>query len=143
MGLRINFVDVIIDNSLKNVLTNSGEKVGFQFDIQLSNYRGHYLSCIDEFELRIDDEIIDPNIIRFCINGKQFPVNDLKYLRSEYWNLLNPATIKVINLDGLDSLVHSIDLKLILRVPYMPIPIGEHNYVPLDSSGIKSMKVGG
>lgn len=143
MALRINFVDVIVDDSLKKMTTSTNEVVGYKFDIFLSNYRGHYLSCIDKFELTVNGEHVDPRVIRFCINEKEFPVNDLRYLRSEYWKLTDKATIKVIDLGDLTAGNHNIKLDLELRVPYMPIPVGEHNYVPLDSSGEKMMSLGG
>lgn len=54
-AMRINFVDVVCDDSLKHVLAN-GEKVGYQFDIRLSYYRGHFLSVIDELEVTVDNE---------------------------------------------------------------------------------------
>ena len=47
-AMRINFVDVVCDDSMKNIFAN-GKKVGYQFDIRLSYYRGHFLSVIDEF----------------------------------------------------------------------------------------------
>lgn len=52
-ALRINFVDVVCDDSMKNVFAN-GKKVGYQFDIRLSYYRGHFLSVIDEFRVKLD-----------------------------------------------------------------------------------------
>ncbi len=38
LGLRINLVDVICDDSLRNTYIN-GKKQGFQFDIRLGYYQ--------------------------------------------------------------------------------------------------------
>ena len=40
--LRLNFVDVVCDDSLKHLYVN-GKKAGCQFDVRLSYYRGHFL----------------------------------------------------------------------------------------------------
>ena len=52
-AMRMNFVDVVVDDSLKNVKVN-GKNIGYQFDIRLSYYRGHFLSVIDEFGIKVD-----------------------------------------------------------------------------------------
>lgn len=54
-AMKMRFVDVITDHTLKNNWAN-GEKIGYQFDIRLGYYRGHYLSAIDEFEVTVDGE---------------------------------------------------------------------------------------
>lgn len=59
-SMRINFVDVIITDSLRPVVIH-GENVGFEFDIRLSDYRGMYLSCIKDFFLKI-------NLYKVCIS---------------------------------------------------------------------------
>lgn len=138
-AMRINFVDVICDDRL--VSLKAGEdKVGYAFDIRLSYYRGAYLSCVDEFELKIDGEVVDPRWITFGINGKSIPVGQLSQCVSEFWRLIDPARIEVLKEGGLTPGEHDIDLKLMLRVPYLPIPTGDgHMYMPLDSSGRKSL----
>mgnify|MGYP000470738432 FL=1 len=47
-AMRMNFVDVVVSDSLKHYYVD-GKKMGYQFDIRLSYYRGHFLSVIDEF----------------------------------------------------------------------------------------------
>ena len=49
-AMRMNFVDVIVDDSFKNYYVN-GKKMGYQFDIRLSYYRGHFLSGRSQAEL--------------------------------------------------------------------------------------------
>ena len=50
-AMRMNFVDVVVSDSLKHYYVD-GKKMGYQFDIRLSYYRGHFLSVIDEFKYR-------------------------------------------------------------------------------------------
>lgn len=137
-SMRVNFVDVVCDGSLKNTYAN-GAKNGYAFDIRLSYYRGHFLSDIDLFEVYLDGEKADEHDVSFGINGKEFSVFQLPYLISEFWTLLEPAHIKVRKPGGLEKGTHRIDVKLMLRVPYLPLPGGDndHCYMPLDSCGGK------
>lgn len=139
-SMRINFVDVICDDSLTNY-SISGKKQGFQFDIRLSYYRGLFLSCVNSFELIVDGKTIPNSQITFSINDKEFFADQLSSLSSEFWALLEPAKIKVMQRGGLPKGAHDIKLNLFLRVPYLPIPgdPGEHNFVPLDSCGEKTL----
>lgn len=138
-GLRINFVDVICDNSLRSVWAK-GHKVGYSFDIRLSYYRGLFLSCVDQFELKVDGQLVDSRNITFNINGKSIPVDFLSNCASEFWGLTVPATIEVTTLEELKSGAHEMDLTLMLRVPYMPIPTADKlSYMPLNSCGTKTL----
>nr|WP_253201840.1 DUF6379 domain-containing protein [Clostridium sp. DSM 17811] len=140
--MRINFVDVICDNSLKNTYVN-GEKRGFLFDMRLSNYRGHYLSCIDEFKVTVDGEEIADEKVTFGINNKEFNVNQFSNLISEFWQLIEPAHIMVHKKSGLSAGNHDIKVHLMLRVPYMPLSASaeDSNYMPLDSCGEKVLSI--
>lgn len=138
--IRINFVDVITSGSLKNTYLN-GNKSGYEFKIRLSYYRGHFLSTIKTFELFVDGKQVSNSQITFGLNGKEFFVSQLPDLSSEFWYLLDPATIKVHQVGGLPSGDHDIKLNLLLRNPYMPAlnDNGERNYATLDSCGEKTL----
>lgn len=139
-SMRINFVDVICDDSLRNSYIN-GLKNGYEFDIRLSYYRGLFLSCVNSFALTVDGEEVPNSEVTFSINGKEFFVDQLSSLSSEFWQLLEPAKIKVLKKGGLPKGSHNLKLDFYLRVPYLPLPGGDndHNYVPLDSCGEKEL----
>lgn len=141
-AMRINFVDVVCDNSLKNTYVN-GKKCGFVFDIRLSNYRGHYLSCIDEFKITVDGQEISDQDVTFGINNKEFNVYQFPNLISEFWQLIKPAHIRVHKNGGLNVGEHDIKVHLMLRVPYMPLSASAEDtkYMPLDSCGEKVLNI--
>ncbi len=130
----------IVPQSLKNIKAENGKTVGFGFDIKLRYYRGHYLSCTEQFELKIDDQLVDPAQITLGINDKEFPVKQLPELISEFWQVLEPARVVVHQLGGLTAGEHKIDLTFMLRSPYMPNPDpnGPNRYVPIDNSDAAS-----
>lgn len=138
-ALRMNFVDVVTDGSLKNTYIN-GHKNGYQFDIRLSYYRGHFLSVIDEFEIKVDGEKVADDTIKFCLNGKEFSPWQLAESYDEFWPILKPATITVHQPGGLEAGKHRIEVKLFFRAPYMPIG-PNHQYMEYDSCGEKTLPV--
>ena len=137
--MRMNFVDVVVDDSLKNVKVN-GKNIGYQFDIRLSYYRGHFLSVIDEFGVKVDGKEVPAETIKFCINGKEFSPIEFDKCYTEFWQVIEPATIKVFCPEGLSEGEHDIDVTLFFRSPYMPIG-PDHQYMPVDSCGSKTLKV--
>lgn len=141
-AMRINFVDVITDGSLRNEYRN-GKVMGYAFDVRLSCYRGHFLSTINQLEVTVDGESVPEEHITFCLNGKELSINQAKEAYTEFWQLLAPAVIRVYKPGGLVAGSHDIDLKLMLRVPYLPLPgsDNDHTYMPLDCSGSKRLEV--
>lgn len=138
-AMKMNFVDVVVSDSLKNYYVN-GEKMGYQFDIRLSYYRGHFLSVIDEFAVKVDDDEVPNERIKFCINGKEFSPCELDKCYTEFWQITKPATIRVFSPNGLSKGEHKIDVTLFFRSPYMPIG-AKHQYMPVDSCGSKTMSI--
>ena len=138
-AMRMNFVDVVVDNSLKHLYIN-GKKEGFTFDMRLSYYRGQFLSVIDEFEVKIDGESIDNEAVKFCINNKEFSPIEFDKCYTEFWQVIEPARIKVFLPGGLAEGKHKVDVKCFFRSPYMPIG-PNHRYMPVDCSGEKELEI--
>lgn len=138
-AMRMNFVDVVVDDSLKNIEAN-GKNVGYQFDIRLSYYRGQFLSVIDEFGVKVDGQEVPAEAMKFCINGKEFSPIEFDKCYTEFWQVIEPATIKVFCPGGLGEGEHDIDVTLFFRSPYMPIG-PDHQYMPVDSCGSKTLKI--
>ncbi len=130
-SMRMTFADVIKKASFKDLLIN-GQKNGFEFDVQLGYYRGHYLSDIDKLEVSIDGNIVPQEAVSFRINGKELPIYQVKEAYTEFWQQVTPATISVLLPGGLTVGEHTLKFDLILRIPYMAIG-PNHMYMPLDS----------
>ena len=130
MRMKLNS-EIIKKNSFKNLYIN-GRKNGFEFDVQLAYYRGHYLSDIDLLEVYLDGEKMPQEAVTFEIKGKELPVYKLTHAVTEFWSQVEPAKIRVIKKGGVETGEHEVVLKLMLRVPYMQIG-PDHNFMPLDS----------
>ena len=117
---------------IRDSLYINGRKNGFEFDVQLAYYRGHYLSDIDLLEVYLDGEKMPQEAVTFEIKGKELPVYKLTHAVTEFWSQVEPAKIRVIKKGGVEAGEHEVELKLMLRVPYMQIG-PDHNFMPLDS----------
>lgn len=123
--------EIIKKQSFRNLYIN-GAKNGFEFDVQLAYYRGHFLSDIDLLEVYVDGEKLPAEAVTFELNGKEMPVYKLSHAVTEFWSQVVPARIRAIKKGGLSAGEHELELKLMLRVPYMQIGPG-HTFMPLDS----------
>lgn len=137
-ALRLNFVDVICDDSLENTYIN-GKKAGFKFDVRLSYYRGHFLSTIDEMGVKVDGEEIPTESIYFSLRGQEYGVAQLHSLVNEFWHITEPAEIRVFYPGGLSKGEHKVEFTMYFRSPYMAI--AEDKYMPIDSCGEKILVI--
>lgn len=138
LALRLNFVDVVCDDSLKNFWAN-GKKTGYQFDVRLSYYRGHFLSTIDEIGVKVDGAGVPVENISLCLGGREYGVAELHDLVNVFWPITEPATIKVFQPGGLSEGGHDVDFTLYFRSPYMAL--SETEYQSIDSCGSKRLSV--
>lgn len=131
-AMRMNLNGSIVKkDTFRNIYIN-GERNGFEFDVQLAYYRGHYLSDIDSLEVWLDGEKMPQEAVTFELNGKEMPVYKLTFAVTEFWSQVQPARIRVIKRGGVADGDHDLDFRLMLRVPYMQIG-PDHNFMPLDS----------
>lgn len=136
----------ILPGSVRDTVVN-GQVLGFRFGLRLKYYRGLFLSCTDCFTLKVDGKLISPADMTFGINGKEFPVSMLPELLTEFWFITDCAEVSVHSAGGLGSRGHELDLRFLLRSPYLPDfdPDSRNRYVQIDNSekGIFSTAAGG
>ena len=131
--------EIVKKDSFRHEYIN-GKKNGFSFDVQLAYYRGHYLSDIDELEVRLDGEPVPQEAVSFELNDKEMPVYKVKMAVTEFWSQVVPAKIHVIFPGGVSTGEHELELKLMLRIPYMQIGPG-HSFMPLDAGDKVTIRV--
>lgn len=130
-AMRMKLNDQIIKPESFEPIYINGKNQGFTFDVQLAYYRGHYLSDIDLIEVYVDGEKIPSEAVTFGINGKELPLYKLHFAVTEFWSQVDLAKISVLRPGGLTG-EHEIELKLMLRIPYMELG-PDHQFMPLDS----------
>ena len=113
-------VRLVEDNSLRVTDT------GYEIKLRLLWYRSLPLSCIEKIQLALDGQPVDPNLMRFGINDKQFRLEELPELVEEFWFIQDSACLTVLQPGKvLASKKHSVTLELVLRFPYIPIGPGK------------------
>lgn len=136
IALRLNFTDVVCDDSLKHIYAD-GKKTGCRFDVKLSYYRGHFLSAIDELRVKIDGEEVAQQDITLCLHGKEYGIAQLGRLGNVFWPVAEPAEIRIHKTGGYSVGEHDIEFIMFFRSPYMEI--GKDVYMPNDGSGTKKL----
>ncbi len=110
--------------------------LGYEFYCQYPNYRGTFLSCIESFEISVDEKRIPENSVYFKLNGKQFLLSQLKDLYAEYWFILDKAGILILQEGGLHPGIHSVSIEMKHRIPYTGY-FGQ--YMVVDSKSTKML----
>ena len=94
-----------------------GRRIGFRFQIRMPNFRGNYLSCIEELRFTLDGEPIDPEQMELLLNDKRFRMEELLQMYKEYWNVNDCAVIEVLHEGGLEG-THRVGAVMRLRYGY-------------------------
>lgn len=141
-AMKMNLVETIVDNSLEDYIAN-GKVMGYQFKIRMDYYRGHYLSTIEEFRIKVDGYEVDNERVKLCLNGKEFSPAEFGYCSTEFWPIIEDATVRVFYPEdgGLPRGEHEVELIMFIRSPYMAIG-PDHQYMPVDFCGKRKMRIG-
>lgn len=112
------FLDRLLkSDSLRNFGYN-GAVCGYEFEVVSNDYRGTYLSCVEEISFKMDGNPIPEDKIVFFINNKRFLLKHLKELYAEYWFTVDYAIIRVYQDGGLAPGKHTINYHLVTRIPF-------------------------
>jgi hypothetical protein len=101
-------------------------ETGYQIQVRLPWYRSLPLSCIEKVHMSLDGQPIDPDLLRFGINDRQFRLSELDELIEEYWFVQDAACLSVLQLGKIArGASHTIEFELTLRFPYIAIGPGK------------------
>ena len=118
-------------DSLENVYDESGKAVGFKFGVRLSNYRGIYISLVNDFYVNMDGEEFKTEEYTISINGKApRTMEELIKYPFEHWDLQDEAILYVKKEGGLAPGMHSLD--------YLPSTMDAYGYQAHDEEWVKN-----
>ncbi|MGN6206646.1 C-glycoside deglycosidase beta subunit domain-containing protein [Humibacter sp.] len=121
--LKLPYVDSVLRERSLRALELGRGPVGFSLDVGLNYYRGLPLSTIETFELSVDGERIADNLLLFEYDRKLYPLGALAGGFSDFWSVKKPLRVRVYQ-GGLAPGEHEVELKLVLRSPYMHLGPG-------------------
>jgi hypothetical protein len=113
-------VNVIEDGSLR------ATESGFEIRLRFKWYRSLPLSCLQDFQLSLDGQPVDPGAISFGINGHLYRLDELADKVEEFWFILDSAIVSV-DLPGMvkPGESHQIGVVFGMRAPYIAIGPGK------------------
>ena len=113
------FNKILIEEDQKIEQFSVGDVIlGYQFRIRYPSYRGTFLSCIEKLDFLLDGEPVERKDVIFCLNGKEYLLDELKDQYTAYWFVLDYATIRVLRDEPLAPGKHSITVDILHRIPY-------------------------
>lgn len=112
------FNKILIGDQKLQPYEEAGITLGYQFQIRYPSYRGTFLSCIEKLDIYFDGTQVDPSHIYFCLNGKEYLIEELKDQYKAYWFVLDFATIKVMTDELPTAGPHDITVDMYHRIPY-------------------------
>ncbi len=109
-------IPIIQDDSLR------ATESGFELQVRFKWYRSLPLSCIEDLRLSVDGQAVDPELLRFGINGHTYRLEELAGLVEEEWFIIDPAHLAVAQ-PGLVKAgeQHQLDVAFGMRIPYIAI----------------------
>ena len=106
----------------RNVYDEDGNAVGFEFRVRLNYYRGVWLSQIRGGRVVIDGEVIpsDSDRITWIVGGKEFTRQEMYEDNKHFFEMTEPATIRVKKEGGLSQGYHDVEFRYGYSSSYMP-----------------------
>ena len=119
--------NVFIENSCRNV---PGEEkiIGYEMQTHITYYRGIPLSMVNDIRVTTDGKQVPREQIRCTVDGGEywFTLDEMKTVVEHKWEFGEPMTVRVLEDGGLKKGKHEIDLNVIVRTAYIPVPLDGH-----------------
>lgn len=111
---------MIAADGFENVIED-GKTTGFKILIRIPYYRGIALSLVDNIELEVDGKSVPREALKLKTrSGYAFSLKEMETVTRYRWEYGEKAELVVSQDGGLAPGRHKIDLKVFLRISYMP-----------------------
>lgn len=115
--------NVFKKDSCKNTVID-GETVGFELETFITYYRAIPLSMVNDIRIKVDGEEVPRQDIRCSAEGQDwFTLDEMTTVTTYKWEYDVPLKIRVERAGGLSAGDHDVELTVVTRTAYIPIPI--------------------
>ena len=115
--------NVFKKDSLKNRVVD-GQTVGFELETFITYYRAIPLSMVDDIAVKVDGVEVPREAISCSPNGEDyFTLDEMETVTTYKWEYDVPLKVRVSQEGGLSAGEHDVELTVITRTAYIPIPI--------------------
>lgn len=115
---------VIQTRGFHNLLDEDGNIIGFQFCMRTNYYKGLWLSQLRIGNVTVDGEVFSRNQQIWEINGINYTPDEMLEIgdteQSNYFQVTDVATIKIMKKGGLSQGYHNVSLKFGWICNYFP-----------------------
>ena len=111
--------DVIQYRGFHN-LYEDGKAVGFQIPVRSDYYRGIWLSQLRPGKVVVDGVTYPKERVTWCINGRDYSVEDLAKAGDDFWRVTDVAYLKIRQEGGLAQGFHDVSVRFAASCSYMP-----------------------
>lgn len=119
--------NVFIEGSCHNVIVEN-KTIGYELQTYITYYRGIPLSMVNNIRVTTDGVEVPREDIRCTVDGGEywFTLDEMKTVVEHKWEFGEPMTVRVLKDGGLSRGSHEIDLNVIVRTAYIPVPLDGH-----------------
>ena len=111
--------NVIQYRGFRNI-EKDGEIIGFQICIRSNYYRGVWLSQLRPGKVIVDGVVYSKDDVIWDINSKEYTVDEMSKNSTDFWNVLDVATLKIVKDGGLEQGFHNVSVRFAASCSYMP-----------------------
>lgn len=115
--------NVFKKDSCKNTVVD-GKITGFELETFITYYRAIPLSMVNDISVKVDGVVVPRENIRCSAEGEDwFTLDEMETVTTYKWEYDVPLKIRVLQEGGLPKGEHEVELTVITRTAYIPIPI--------------------
>ncbi len=119
--------NVFIENTCRNFEENGAVK-GYQMETYITYYRSIPLSMVNNIRVHEDGKEVPRESISCSVDGGEywFTLDEMTTVVEHKWEYGEPMIVRVWRDGGLEKGEHEIDLNVIVRTAYIPVPLDGH-----------------
>lgn len=119
--------NVFIEGTCRNTVED-GKVTGYEMQTYITYYRGIPLSMVNNIRVTTDGVEVPREDIRCSVDGGAywFSLDEMKTVVEHKWEYGETMTVRVLREGGLSKGTHEVDLNVIVRTAYIPVPLDGH-----------------
>lgn len=115
--------NIFKEKSFRTVV-EEGKVIGYEVETNIPYYRGVPLSMVSDVKVEVDGAAVPRELIRFTVDHVDwFTLDEMATVSFYKWEYNQPATVRVLQSEGLTRGTHALKLNVVARTAYIPIPL--------------------
>lgn len=115
--------NVFIKGSFKNTVVEN-KTIGFEMQTHITYYRAIPLSMVNDIRVKVDGNAVPREDIRCSVDQIDwFTLAEMPTVTTYKWEYGEPLYVRVLQEGGLPAGEHDVELAVVTRTAYIPVPI--------------------